>query len=112
MKQLIYCITLTFVFSITGCAQTISDEAATKYANQISDNCKLLAAQATELGYGFIPSYTHCIDDALLYLETKRKARETPSRSKTSFVDIAEYFAKDAAKERLGDIAKSQFKKL
>jgi hypothetical protein len=102
---------LIVTITCSGCAQTISDESAKFYAAQISDACKEHALGATDRGYKFIPTYSRCIDNALIYLENKRKIREEKEnptgKRKINFYNIAKNFTKNKAKDAVKTKIKS-----
>ncbi len=112
MKHTTTLIATLLCLSVTGCSSTISDDVAAKYAKQISDGCKHFAAEATQRGYKLIPTYSACIDDALMYLEAKRIAKAKLSGNKFNALDIASYFTKEEAKSRLTKLAKEKWKSL
>lgn len=113
--KFLHILSLTIACLITtGCAQTLSDEAVSRYATEISDECKLYAAEAAQRGQEFIPSYGRCIDQALLYLESKRKRNQPRQQisNRMNVMDIAEFFAKEEAESQLTDYAKDKFERL
>lgn len=71
-------LTIVCLFS-TACAQTTPSEREqriSQHASDISDHCKLYAAEAWERGMDFINSYGRCIDLSLQYLEARRLHNE------------------------------------
>jgi uncharacterized protein YceK len=111
-KNILLTFMVTLALISSGCAQNISKESARLYASQISDACKEHAEDATRRGYKLIPTYSLCIDNALIYLENKRKFKEAKSKpngkNRLNLYDIAKSFAKDKAE----DAAKSKIKSI
>jgi pyruvate/2-oxoacid:ferredoxin oxidoreductase beta subunit len=102
------------ILMASGCAQTISDDVAAKYATQISDSCKAYASASEAKGYRLIPAYSECIDRALNYLKYKN-AKSTKRESNNfqfSIYDLAKNIAEDKAKEKAQDLAKNAVSKL